>query len=86
MKLWIPAMISLLISGCNHAKTEFIDGCVSGGAPEKICHCIYDNLEEKHGSEALETINNDPYSHYPQSAEIIEDMLEYTKQCLGIKE
>ncbi|MCI1058782.1 hypothetical protein [Stenotrophomonas maltophilia] len=58
--LLIPA-ITLMLGGCtselDKVRGQFIDSCMSSGAPKSNCKCAIDKLQDHYGEQGLVAIN-----------------------------
>ena len=60
VSLLIPA-VTLILGGCtselDKVRGQFIDSCMSSGAPKSNCKCAIDKLQDHYGEQGLMAIN-----------------------------
>lgn len=78
--LLIPA-ITLMLGGCTSeldtVRGQFIDSCMSGGAPKSNCKCAVDKLQDHYGEQGLVAINK---QGRPPS-DFIDQLANAAEQC-----
>lgn len=56
VRLLLVAASGLLVAACDgKVRSEFVAGCMSKGAPEGKCICVYEKLKDKYGVDALKS-------------------------------
>ena len=57
LRMLLAAGVVLLVAGCDgKVRSEFVAGCMSQGAPEAKCVCVYDKLKDKYGVDGLKAM------------------------------
>jgi hypothetical protein len=55
VSMLLVAIASVMAASCGgKARSEFVAGCTSQGAPKSICKCVYSKLQDKYGLGAME--------------------------------
>ena len=64
-KMLTVALISLALCACtselDKVRGQFIDNCMSSGAPKSNCKCAIDKLQDHYGEQGLVAINRQGY-------------------------
>jgi hypothetical protein len=69
------------LSGCSNEssklKGQFLQGCITSGAPEKLCTCAYDEIAAGKSNDELTRLFYSPKSQ----AEVQNLMMPAVKKC-----
>lgn len=81
MSALLVAAASTMAASCGgKVRSEFVAGCMSQGASESKCTCLYDKLEDKYGVDSLEAMQ--------KGETMLPDFVEATTvgaaQCSGV--
>jgi hypothetical protein len=72
---------SLMATSCGgkegKARSEFVAGCTSQGAPKSQCKCLYDKLQDKYGVETMAAMRQERVV----PADFGETMISSAQQC-----
>jgi hypothetical protein len=70
-------LVLLILASCGgddgwseQARTDFVAGCVDGGAPQDVCECVQEKYEEAH-----------PEIQDPDEIDQAE-IVDFTKECI----
>lgn len=70
--------MALAATGCTgKVRSEFVAGCVNGGATKAQCKCAFGTLEDRYGTSGLKQINE--YGTFPPG--FGEAMVEAVAHC-----
>lgn len=65
IRISLLAMLLVSLGGCksdlDKVRGEFIDSCMSSGAPKAQCSCAIDKLQEHYGEKGLVAIDKHGY-------------------------
>lgn len=80
-KMLVVALIPLALCACtselDKVRGQFIDSCMSSGAPESNCKCVIDKLQDHYGEQGLVAI--DKQGRPP--SDFIDQLAKAAEQC-----
>lgn len=81
VRMLLVASAALLVVACDgKVKSEFVAGCMSKGAPEAKCVCVYDKLKDRYGVDVLKSVQRGE----TQVPGFIEASVIGAAQCSGV--